>query len=157
MPPTSTPLSDGVRDGILVARAAHLLERMRAHAERSRAQSPAPTAAQITRVGATISMLRRLQEARAAGHRGYLATDPAWLVDMAINRRAGWVEDPHAHGAVNARKLPRLATSNAQRHLTQIAARVNTPRLIVRRSELGELQGYLMKHIPDRFHRPEDD
>lgn len=74
---------------------------------------------QPSKVRATIDMLRALQARRAAGATVYLKTDPAWLLDMAINRRAGWVEDPHAFGSVQPvnGRLPRFATGDAQRHL----------------------------------------
>ena len=94
---------------------------------------------------------------RAAGLPVYLTTDPAWLLDMAINRRAGWAEDPHFFGScepVNG-KLPRFAAGDAQGHLRSIAAKVNA-RFIVRVSELGEWRRYLMKKIPERFHTPDD-
>ena len=104
-----------------------------------------------SKTAATIEYLRRCQAARAAGHPVQLTTDPAWLVDMAINRRAGWVEDPHSRECVNAKRLPRKATGDAQRHLLQLAYRINTPRLIVRLPELGSWKGYLAGRLPKRF------
>lgn len=107
----------------------------------------------MSRIANTIAHLKALQAARAAGAPVYLTTDPAWLLDMAINRRAGWVEDPHAYGSVKpvGGALPRFATGDAQRHLAQIAHEVNTPRLIVRTQRLGEWKTYLTRKIPDRF------
>lgn len=77
-----------------------------------------------TKIRNTIDYLKKCQRAREAGYLVYLKTDPAWLVDMAINRRAGCVEDPHFHGAVlGFEKLPRKAQGDAQRHLANIAQR----------------------------------
>ena len=110
-----------------------------------------------SKIANTIAALRERQAMRAAGRPVYLTTDPAWLLDMAINRRAGWAEDPHWRGScqpVNG-KLPRYATGDAQNHLRLIADRVNA-RVIVRATELGEWRDYLMKKIPDRFHTQDD-
>ena len=71
----------------------------------------------LERVRGTIAHLRLLQERRAKIAEAYAAdnafrrrkdatgqpsvylkTDPAWLVDMAINRRAGWLDDPWTFG-----------------------------------------------------------
>lgn len=104
------------------------------------------------KVANTITALRERRALRAAGRPVYLTTDPAWLLDMAINRRAGWAEDPHAFGScqpVNG-KLPRFATGDAQRHIRQIADRVNA-RIVVRATELGEWKRYLTARIPERF------
>lgn len=106
-----------------------------------------------SKIANTIATLKRCQAARAAGHPVYLTTDPTWLLNMAINRRAGWVEDPHSYGSVQPvrGKLPRFATGDAQRHIDQIGHRVNS-RAIVRPQELGEWGPYLMARIPERFH-----
>lgn len=109
--------------------------------------NPAPK----SKVTATIEYLRACQQARKAGIPVAYTTDPAWLVDMAINRRAGWVEDPHSRECMNATTLPRYATGNAQRHLLQLSGRINTPRLIVRVGELGSWKGYLVARLPHRF------
>ena len=45
-------------------------------------------------VSATVAYLRVCQAYRDAGERVTYTTDPAWLVTMAINRRAGWPDDP---------------------------------------------------------------
>lgn len=100
----------------------------------------------------TISYLRQCQAARAAGHPVRFTTDPGWLVEQAINRRGGFVEDPHTRGSclpVDGR-LPRKARGDWQRHLRLIAREVNTPRLIVRMSRLGEHQ-WLADRLPHRF------
>ena len=110
-------------------------------------------------IRATIDYLKTCQKARAAGYSVSLTTDPTWLLDMAIGRRGGWLEDRWTRGItqpVNG-KLPRFAMGDAQRHLYQIAQRVNTPRLIVRRTELGEWGRYLEERLPERFTSPGDD
>lgn len=100
----------------------------------------------------TIARLRALQAARAAGARVSFTTDPAWLVEQAINRRAGWAEDPHTRGTTPPvrGRLPRKARGDWQRHLGQIAHRINTPRLIVREAELGEHR-WLVARLPGRI------
>lgn len=79
-------------------------------------------------------------------------TDPAWLVNQAINRRAGWLEDSFTRGTtqpVNGH-FPRKARGDYLRHLRLIAKEINTPRLIVRRQRLGEHQ-WLWERIPHRI------
>ncbi len=104
----------------------------------------------MSKVSATIAFLKRMQANRAAGCECYLATDPAWLLDVAIGRRAGWAEDPHSYGIVNAKVLPRRATGDAQRNLGQIARKVNS-RAVMRSQELGSWKTYIMARIPERF------
>lgn len=86
----------------------------------------------------TIAHLRRCQAYRAAGGKVAFTTDPAWLVQMAINRRAGWPDDPGLlRGSampVNG-KYPARASDDAWRHLRLFAYNINTPRLIVRERE----------------------
>ena len=106
----------------------------------------------------TIAFLRHWQMVRRAGVGVSLRTDPAWLLDMAIGRRAGWLEDPHSFGIcapVNG-KLPRMANGDTERHLLQIARRVNGP-CRVYRSELGSLRRYFARRLPDRFSDYGDD
>lgn len=108
----------------------------------------------------TIDHLRLCQQARAAGHPVSLTTDPAWLVEQVINRRAGWVEDPHTrgsslpipcgHGSTRRSALYRKARGDWQRHLRLIAREVNTPRLVVRVERLGEHR-WLVDRLPHRF------
>jgi hypothetical protein len=108
---------------------------------------------------ATIDYLKRCQLARAAGYPVYLTTDPEWLLDVAICRRAGWVEDRHSRHIARPRadgKLPRFATGDAQAHIRQIADRVNA-RIIVRPQELGEWRSYLEKRMPERLTYPGDE
>lgn len=107
-----------------------------------------------SRIGATIAYLRRCQAARAVGYPVSYTTDPAWLLDVAINRRAGWPDDPsHSRGSampVNG-KYPRKAEGQRFMHLWRIARDVNTPRLRVYVSWLGEWRALLMARIPGRF------
>ena len=102
----------------------------------------------------TINHLKLCQEARAAGYRVVFTTDPAWLVTMAINRRAGWPDDPtSSRGSampVDGR-YPKKATGDRYWHLQLLARAINTPRLIVRACELGEWRNLLLTRIPERF------
>lgn len=114
----------------------------------------------MTRVGRTIACLRARIDARAAGYSVSFTTDPAWLVDQSINRRAGWLDDPTtSRGSCRpvAGRYPKKAEGDAQRHLGQLARRINTPRVIVRPSELGEWRGFLLERIPERFTWPQDE
>lgn len=78
-----------------------------------------------------------------------------WLIQIAIQRKAGWIDDPHSReiipGFNHRGKLPRFRTGDAQRHLHQLAHRINQPRLIVRPTELGEWGTYLRRNLPARF------
>lgn len=117
-----------------------------------RCQHAADTATE-TETRATIDYLRLCIAARNAGHLVSYTTDPAWLINIAINRRAGEVEDHHsrAHGPLNHRgQLGRKYRGDWQRHMRQIANEVNTPRLIVHRQRLGEHQ-WLADRLPERF------
>ena len=109
----------------------------------------------MTTVGNTLAYLQRCQAARAAGHTVQYTTDPAWLVEQAINRRAGWPDDPStARGSARPvdGRYPPKASGDAWRHLQLIADEINTPRLIVRPQRLGEWRAYLVQRIPNRFH-----
>ncbi len=107
-----------------------------------------------TPTGNTIRYLRRCQAARRAGYPVAYTTDPAWLLHVAINRRAGWPDDPSlSRGSampVNG-KYPRKASGDSYHHLRLIAREVNTPRLIVHASSLGEWRKLLLKRIPHRI------
>ena len=78
-----------------------------------------------------------------------------WLTRVAILRRAGWIDDAHSRElapGLNHRGIyPRYRTGDAQRHLGQLAARINQPRLIVRRQELGEWSGYFSQRLTRRL------
>lgn len=101
----------------------------------------------------TITYLRQCQAARKLGYPVAHTTDPAWLMNMAINRRAGWPDDPsHGRGSampVNG-KHPRKASGDYYQHLRLIAGEINTPRLIVRPARLGEHR-WLVARMPHRF------
>lgn len=91
------------------------------------------------RISNTIRHLRRCQAYRAAGGHVAYTTDPRWLVHMAINRRAGWPDDPSMlRGSampVNG-KYPARASGDDWSCLRRFAAKVNTPRVIVHDQEL---------------------
>ena len=108
----------------------------------------------------TIAHLKRCQAYRAQGFQNRMTNDPAWLVIMAINRRAGWPDDPtHSRGSCMPvdGKYPKKAEGSTYNHLVLLARKINTPRLIVRVSELGEWKKLLMARIPERFTLPEDE
>lgn len=51
-------------------------------------------------VHATLEYLRACIRARKDGYLTSYTTDPEWLIDVAINRRAGWPDDPsHSRGS----------------------------------------------------------
>lgn len=111
----------------------------------------------MTKTRATIDYLRSCQRARAVGYPVALTTDPWWLVNQAVNRRAGWLEDGHTRGTttpVNGR-FPRKARGDWQRHLRLIAREINQPRLVVRVTRLGEHR-WLAHRIPHRFWAEEE-
>lgn len=107
----------------------------------------------------TINHLRLCQRARAAGRPVSYTTDPAWLLDMAINRRAGWPDDDTEYRG-SARPVngcyPKKARGNTFDHLWQIAHKVNRPRVIVHVGELGEWRRLLLARIPHRITTRED-
>lgn len=91
-----------------------------------------------SKVAATVAYLRKCQAYRAAGGRVAFTTDPTWLVNMAINRRAGWKDDPSLlrGSAMPANgRYPKRASGDDWRHLRLFAHNINTPRLIVRERE----------------------
>lgn len=102
----------------------------------------------------TIDYLRCCQQARAAGYAVAYTTNPAWLLHIAINRRAGWPDDPStSRGSampVNG-KYPAKASGDSYNHLCLLARQINTPRLIVRLGECGEWRKLIVARIPDRL------
>ena len=109
---------------------------------------------------ATIDYLRRCQVARDSGHPVSYTTDPTWLVEQAINRRAGWPDDPStSRGSAMpvAGTYPKKASGDAWRHLQLLADEINTPRLVVRPASLGEWRTFLLARIPHRFLMPEEE
>lgn len=108
----------------------------------------------MTPTHSTLHHLRRLQMIRAAGCPVSFTTDPAWLVQQAINRRGGYLDDPSLlRGSalpVNGR-YPSKASGDSYTHLRLISREINTARLIVRAQRLGEWRKYLIKRIPGRI------
>jgi len=93
----------------------------------------------MTKTRATIQYLRQCQAARTAGMLVSFTTDPAWMVNMAINRRAGWPDDPSTtRGSampVNG-KYPKRAEGDLVRWLKNVARTINGTRIIIRPSEV---------------------
>jgi hypothetical protein len=92
----------------------------------------------MNRTRATITYLRGCQAYRDAGHAVAFTTDAAWLVNMAINRRAGWPDDPSlARGSARPVNgvYPKRASGDAWYEMRRFADKVNTPRLRVYENE----------------------
>jgi hypothetical protein len=114
--------------------------------------------AMMTAVRATICLFRICLRLRAAGAPVAFTTDPAWLVQMAINRRGGWPDDPsHTRGSAIpvGGKYPHKAEGIRYNHLRNLARSLNTPRLIVRDGELGEWRNLIRQRIPERIYTAE--
>ncbi len=112
-----------------------------------------------SKIASTIAHLKALQAARAAGYPVSYTTDPSWLMNEAINRRAGWVEDTHTRGTTQpiGGKLPRKATGQWQDDYYRAARDVNTPRLVVRPQQIGPARKELLARMPERFTMLEDE
>ena len=107
----------------------------------------------LSPVGQTLTYLRYCRAARVAGFPVSYTTDPAWLVQMAINRRAGWPDDPtHYRGSCHPvhGRYPRKAEGLEYGHLRVIAREINTPGLVVDVARLGEHR-WLAQRVPWRF------
>ena len=100
-----------------------------------------------TRIQNTITYLKQCQTARQAGYPVYLKTDPAWLVNVAINRRAGWPESRYFFSscAPVAGQYPKRA-DECHDSTKQFANRVNTPKLIVREQECPKRYRTRLQH-----------
>lgn len=101
----------------------------------------------MTRLSNTIAYIKRCQDARQAGYPVYLKTDPAWLVNMAINRRAGWPESRFYFGGcqpINGQYPKRADECHDSTRL--LARNVNTPRLIVRETECPKRYRTRLQH-----------
>ena len=88
----------------------------------------------------TIAYLRRCQEARRAGILVSFATDPAWLLDQAINRRAGWPDDPtHSRGSCMPvmGRYPKRAEGQHMSDTRNLSRRLNN-NIVVREREVPE-------------------
>lgn len=115
--------------------------------------------AKMSPVAATIQMLKQARAWRAEGKPVSYLTDPAWLVDMAINRRAGWPDDPSHHRG-SARpvggRYPCKASGSGYSHLQDISRRVNR-RIITRPGDLGSWRKLILARIPNRITQPWDE
>jgi len=112
------------------------------------------------RVTNTLTYLRTCQSFRRQGGQVAFTTDPTWLVNMAINRRAGWPDDPsllRGSACPVAGRYPLKASGDGWNHLRLLADRLNTPRLIVRECELGEWRKLILSRIPDRITKRGDE
>lgn len=108
-----------------------------------------------------LAHLCRCRAARAVGHRVSYTTDPAWLVHMAINRRAGWPDDPTttrgSAAPTSDGRYPPKAAGSGFAHLRRLSREINTPRLIVREGALGEWRALLKSRLPHRFRMSTED
>lgn len=107
-------------------------------------------------VRATIAYLKQCQEARAAGYPVSYTTDPEWLVDMAINRRAGWPEPVHERGSciqVNG-KFPKRAEHDGP--LRQFAHSLNVYHWRPNEREVRFLPRKVRERIEHRINRDND-
>lgn len=103
----------------------------------------------------TIERLKLLRDARAQGYPVAFTTDPTWLVDMAINRRAGWSDDP-SDTRGSARPLangeyPKKARGDIGRWLTSLVIKANIPRCRMHVCELGPWRRLFLERFPERF------
>jgi hypothetical protein len=101
----------------------------------------------------TLTHLRRCRAMRATGQHVSYTTDPAWLVEQALNRRAGWPDDPsEARGScipVDG-TYPKKASGQAYHDLRQLSRKLNTPHLMVRLGECGQWRALIMRRLPGR-------
>ena len=108
-----------------------------------------------TRIHSTLAYLRACQAARAAGQPVAYTTDPAWLVEQAVNRRSAQFKDDPSHSRGSCRtvqgRYPRKAEGERFSHLRNLSRAINTPRLIVHGGALGEWRPLLRKRLPQRF------
>ena len=117
----------------------------------------------VAEIKATIAHLKTLQGLRAKGVPVSYTTDPVWLLDAAIDRRGGYVEDPHARDMAqptrgrHAGKLPRKATGDAQGQLSRITRDVNSRVRMYPAGISGPWRKELEERMPERFVQPGDD
>ena len=111
----------------------------------------------MTRTANTIAYLKRCQKARSVGYPVSYTTDAAWLVNMAINRRAGWPDDTSlSRGSampINGRYPKKAEGCTSYNALRLFACRINTLRLIVREQECPKRYRV---HLATRLTKPED-
>ena len=94
----------------------------------------------MTKVRATLDYLRRCQQARALGYPVSYTTDPAWLLHMAISRRGGEPDMGGFTRGIGRRnhrgRIARKTCDDWFRDTQNMARAVNTPRLIVRSTNI---------------------
>src|ERR1700690_2049623 len=81
---------------------------------------------------ATRKYLELCIRARESGYRVAFTSDPQWLLHMAINRRAGWPDDPsYSRGSCMPvqGKYPKKAEGSAFMELWRIAHTINNTRV----------------------------
>lgn len=90
-------------------------------------------------------------------------TDPEWLVDMAVNRRAGWPDDPSlSRGSAPpvGDRFPKRAEGDGGTALRNLASRMSGGRFRVYRRELWifpqHIQKRLLRLYPNRFSEDTD-
>lgn len=133
----------------------------------SRQPQGRPVILRPAEVRATLELLEHARKARAANYgrsaRGFggfysLTIDPEWLVDMAINRRAGWPDDPsHRRGSampING-KYPKRAEGDAFMLVWRLARQLSD-RIIVWRQSLGGVPRSVRERIEHRIHERDD-
>lgn len=107
-----------------------------------------------TPISNTLRHLRLCQRARAAGHCVAWTTDPTWLVNMAINRRARWPDDPgflRGSAMPVEGRYPKTASDQAWRDLRRFARDVNTPRLAVHVQSTRHLPRKIVMRVAHRL------
>lgn len=105
----------------------------------------------------TITYLRRCQMARATGYAVSYTTDPEWLVDMAINRRAGWPDDPDRRGSAQptrAGAYPKRASETDD--VRQFAGMLNGSRWYPREIETRWLPKWVRARVAHRIRSVDD-
>ena len=111
-------------------------------------------------VRSTIEYLRTCIRARKAGYPVSYTTDPEWLVDMAINRRAGWPDDPsHARGSCMpvgaSMRYPKRAEGNVVSGCARLAWDL-AHRIIVREISVRWLPRRVRERIAHRLYTADD-
>ncbi len=104
----------------------------------------------------TLAYLQRCRRARGLGLPVSYVNDPAWLVDMAINRRAGWPDDPsHSRGSAMpvGGKYPKKAEGDWFWELFRIAHTINGSRVVLYERSIGAVRRFLLRKIPHRITR----
>ena len=105
-------------------------------------------------VVATRYYLQTAMDIRARGYPVSYSTDPTWLLNMAINRKAGWPDDPGlSRGSARPveGRYPAKADGDCLKDLSLLSRRLNG-RGSVSVRELGpRLAKRLFKQCPERF------